>query len=82
MRQREEREAASGEGVGEGVAMSEVLRAIWRHEFDLAARDGVADYGEVWSRIAVTYEEARSRGGVELEDGWKDRQRAWARGRR
>lgn len=62
--------------------MGEVLRAIWRHEFDVAAREGAADYGEVWERIAARYEEAKARGEVELEDGSRERSRAWASGRR
>lgn len=67
---------------GAGVGLSEELRRIWRHEFDLAAKDGgVQDYGEVWKRIADRYEEARERGQVELEDVSGERSKAWAHGR-
>lgn len=68
---------------GDGVGLSEMLRQIWRHEFDVAARDGgIVDYGEVWRRIADRYEEARAGGAVEQEDTSRRRSRSWARGER
>lgn len=68
-----------------GMAMerSEVLRAIWRNEFDLAVKEGGEhDYAEVWRRIADRYDEAMDRGDVELEDVSGGRSAAWASGRK